>query len=51
MPHEGMLRPTGQHKLGCCIGSGSRLGCNTTVLPGRVLPPGTCTHPGSVYRG
>ena len=51
MPHEGQLRPTGQHKLGCCIGSGSRLGCNTTVLPGRVLPPGTCTPPGSVYRG
>lgn len=51
MPWQGELTPTGRVKLGAYIGSGSRLGCNTTILPGRVLPPGTRTRPGSCVDG
>lgn len=45
---QGSLTPTGRNKLGAYIGSGSRIGCNTTILPGRTLPPNSCTYPGSV---
>ncbi len=50
MPWCGELVATGRNKLGAWVGSGCRLGCNTTVLPGRVLPPGSQTDPGSVIR-
>lgn len=50
MPWKGELRPTGHNKLGCCIGSHSRIGCKCVILPGRVLPEGTQTEPGSVIR-
>ncbi|MBQ4613933.1 MAG: hypothetical protein IJB31_03285 [Akkermansia sp.] len=48
MNWHGVLTPTHRNKLGAYIGSGARLGCNTTVLPGRCLPPGSRTYPGSV---
>ena len=48
MPHGGALVETGRNKLGCVIGAHSRIGCNCTILPGRVLPPGSATLPGSV---
>lgn len=48
MPWQGKLMPTGRNKLGCHVGAGCRIGCNTTILPGRVLPAGSCTTPGSV---
>ena len=51
MLHGGQLKPTGRDKLGCVIGAHSRLGCNTVVLPGRILPPHTRTFPGSTVRG
>lgn len=50
MPWEGELRGTGRNKLGCCIGSHSRIGCKCVILPGRVLPEATWTEPGSVVR-
>lgn len=50
MPWQGMLRPTGRNKLGCCIGSHCRIGARCVILPGRVLPPGTWTQPGEVLR-
>lgn len=48
MPWQGQLCHTGRNKLGAHIGSGCRIGCNTTILPGRSLPPGSHTFPGSV---
>ena len=48
---QGELQATGCNKLGCYVGSGCRIGCKSVILPGRVLPPGTQTYPGSVYRG
>lgn len=45
---EGELTPTGRNKLGAYVGSGARIGCNTTILPGRTIPPGACTYPGKV---
>lgn len=48
MQWQGKLTPTQRIKLGAYIGSGARLGCNTTVLPGRTLPAGSRTYPGSV---
>lgn len=50
MPWQGELRHTGRNKLGCCIGAHSRIGCKCVVLPGRVLPEGTWTEPGTVVR-
>lgn len=50
MPWRGELCRTGRNKLGCCIGSHARLGAKCVVLPGRVLPEGTQTEPGSVIR-
>lgn len=50
MPWRGELRLTGCNKLGCVIGSHSRIGCKCVILPGRVLPEGTWTEPGSVVR-
>lgn len=48
MPHNGALTDSGRNKLGCVIGAHSRIGCNCTILPGRVLPPHTATAPGTV---
>ncbi len=48
MPWQGELCRTGRNKLGCCIGSHARIGCKCVILPGRVLPEGTWTAPGSV---
>lgn len=48
MPHAGQLQDTGRNKLGCVIGAHSRIGCNCTILPGRVLPPHSRTAPSSV---
>lgn len=48
MPFNGELADTGRNKLGCVVGAHSRIGCNCTILPGRVLPPHTATAPGSV---
>lgn len=50
MPWQGELRPTGRNKLGCVVGEHCRIGCKCVILPGRVLPPGTWTDPGSVVR-
>ena len=50
MPWQGKLVPTGRQKLGACVGAHSRLGCKCVILPGRVLPPGSRTEPGSVVR-
>lgn len=50
MPHKGTLMPTGRNKLGCHIGAHSRIGCKCVILPGRVLPEGTQTYPGSTIR-
>ena len=50
MPWGGELQPAGRNKLGCCIGDHVRLGCQCVVLPGRVVPAGTCTYPASVVR-
>lgn len=50
MPWQGELCRTGRNKLGCCIGSHARIGCKCVILPGRVLPEGTWTEPGSVIR-
>jgi len=47
----GKLELTGRNKLGAVIGDHVRLGANTVVLPGRVLPPGTWTRPGEVFTG
>lgn len=47
---QGKLRCTGRNKLGCCIGSRARIGCKCVVLPGRVIPEGEQTEPGSVIR-
>lgn len=46
MPWAGSLQRTGRNKLGCYIGSHSRIGCNCVILPGRVLPENTQTYPG-----
>ena len=51
MPWDGILQQTGTNKLGCWVGSGSRIGCKCVILPGRVLPAGTRTYPGTVYNG
>jgi NDP-sugar pyrophosphorylase family protein len=50
MPWQGELCPTGRNKLGCLVGEHCRIGCKCVILPGRVLPPGTWTDPGSVVR-
>ena len=50
MPWRGELCLTGCNKLGCVVGSHSRIGCKCVILPGRVLPEGTWTEPGSVVR-
>lgn len=48
MPWLGKLCCTGRQKLGCYIGSHSRIGCKCVILPGRVLPEHSATYPGSV---
>ncbi|MBQ6941801.1 MAG: hypothetical protein IJN23_04475 [Akkermansia sp.] len=50
MPWQGELHPTGRNKLGCVVGEHCRIGCKCVILPGRVLPPGTWTEPGTVVR-
>lgn len=50
MPYQGILTPTGRNKLGCLIGDHARIGCKCVILPGRVIPEGTHTYPGSVIR-
>lgn len=47
----GKLVATGRCKLGAVIGDHVRFGVHTVVLPGRVVPPGTWTAPGEVFRG
>lgn len=47
MPWAGELRCTGRDKLGAYIGHGCRLGCNSVILPGRVLAAHTCCDAGS----
>ncbi len=51
MPWQGELCTTARNKLGSYIGAHSRLGCNSVVLPGRVLPEATWLDAGAVYRG
>ncbi len=50
MPWNGLLQHTGRNKLGACIGNHARIGCKCVILPGRVVPPGTWTEPGSTIR-
>lgn len=50
MPWNGELISTGRNKLGCVVGEHCRIGCKCVILPGRVLPPGTWTEPGTVVR-
>lgn len=47
----GRLTDTGRDKLGAVIGDHVRLGANTVILPGRVVPPGAWTMPGEVVTG
>ena len=47
----GRLEITGRNKLGAVIGDHVRLGANTVVLPGRVVPPGAWTMPGETFTG
>ena len=47
----GRLTDTGRDKLGAVIGDHVRLGANTVILPGRVVPPGAWTMPGEVFAG
>lgn len=47
----GKLEETGRDKLGAVIGDHVRLGANTVILPGRVVPPGAWTMPGEVFSG
>lgn len=51
MKAGGKLMATGRSKLGAVIGDHVRFGANTVVLPGRVIPDGTWTMPGEVFRG
>lgn len=51
MPYHGELCHTGRQKLGCYVGSHARIGAKCVILPGRVIPPGTHTYPGTVFRG
>ncbi|MCD8062749.1 MAG: hypothetical protein LUE13_10525 [Akkermansiaceae bacterium] len=46
----GRLVETGRSKLGAVVGDHVRFGANTVVLPGRMVPPGTWTMPGEVFR-
>lgn len=39
MYHEGVLCDTGRNKLGAYIKSGSRISCNSMILPGRTVEP------------
>ncbi len=50
MPWGGGLQPTGRNKLGAAVGDGSRIGCKCVILPGRVIPAGSWTEPGSTIR-
>lgn len=50
MPWNGELQHTGRQKLGCAIGDHARIGCKCVILPGRVIPEGAWTAPGSVIR-
>ncbi len=47
---KGRLIPTGRIKMGSVIGDHVRFGANTVVLPARVVPPGTWTMPGEVFK-
>lgn len=47
---KGRLHATGRRKLGAHIGEHARVGCKCVILPGRTLPPGAWTVPGSVVR-
>ena len=51
MMAAGRLEITGRNKLGAVIGDHVRLGSNTVVLPGRVVPPGAWTMPGETFTG
>lgn len=50
MMHEGNLCLTGRNKLGAYIQSGSRIGCNSVILPGRMLPAGSWIEAGTIVR-
>ncbi len=50
MPWGGQLQATGRNKLGCYVGTGSRIGSKSVILPGRVIAPGSWTPPGEVIR-
>ncbi len=51
MPWQGQLCATGRDKLGAHVGENCRLGCNSVVLPGRVLPANSWLDAGAVYAG
>ncbi len=46
----GELIDSKRDKLGAMIGNGARLGCNTTIYPGRIIAAGAVTSPGEVVR-
>ncbi len=48
MMHKGKLCPTGRNKLGAYIQSGSRIGCNSVVLPGRTIEPNSWIEAGTI---
>ncbi len=50
MMHEGKLCQTGRNKLGAHIQSGSRIGCNSVILPGRTIPPMSWIEAGTIVR-
>lgn len=45
---KGKLVDTGRRKLGSIVGDGVRFGANTTVYPGRTIPSGGTSLPGSI---
>lgn len=47
---DGRLHDTGLQKLGAIIGDDVSTGIHTSIYPGRYLPPGTTTLPGSTIR-
>ncbi len=47
---KGKLIDSGRKKLGVVIGDGSRLGINTSIYPGRIIPSNWATLPGEIVR-
>lgn len=49
MTSDGLVS-TNRRKFGAIVGSGVHTGINTTIYPGRIIPPGTNLLPGSTVK-